>query len=90
MAIISSVLKLVNVGGAVQVDDEKDDKKDEKSMLSNDDEEVFSFVCISVIVNKKELIELYIFCEKVVSFKLLLAKLYKYKAICMHMPGYAC
>ena len=55
MAIISSVLKLVNVGDAVQVDDEKDNKKDEKSMFSNDDEEVFfTFVCISIIINKKE------------------------------------
>ena len=49
MAIISSVLKLVNVGGAVQVDDEKDDKKDEKSMLSNDDEEVFVLLFASAL-----------------------------------------
>ncbi|XP_028411550.1 multidrug resistance protein 1-like [Dendronephthya gigantea] len=38
MAIISSVLKLVNVGGAVGVDEGKDEK-DDKSMLSSDNEE---------------------------------------------------
>ena len=41
MAIISSVLKLVNVGGAVGVDEGKD-KNDDKSMLSSDNEEVIS------------------------------------------------
>ena len=39
MAIISSVLKLVNVGAAVNVDEEKD-TKNEKSMLGSDSQEV--------------------------------------------------
>lgn len=36
MAIISSVLKLVNVGGAVNIDDEGKDKKEEESIVSSD------------------------------------------------------
>ena len=39
MAIISSVLKLVNVGGAVNVDEEKD-TKNEKSVLESESQEV--------------------------------------------------
>jgi hypothetical protein len=39
MAIISSVLKLVNVGGAVNSDEGKD-KQEEKAMFSSDSEEV--------------------------------------------------
>ena len=39
MAIISSVLKLVNVGGAVNVDEEKD-AKNEKSVLESESQEV--------------------------------------------------
>ena len=42
MAIISSVLKLVNVGGAVN-DDEQKDKKEDNSMFSSDSEEVSFF-----------------------------------------------
>jgi hypothetical protein len=42
MAIISSVLKLVNVGGAVN-DDEQKDKKEDNSMFSSDSEEVNFF-----------------------------------------------
>ena len=38
MAIISSVLKLVNVGDTVNVDNTKD--KEEKSIFSSDNEEV--------------------------------------------------
>ena len=48
MAIISSVLKLVNVGGAVNVDEEKN-KKEEKSMFSSDSEEVSSSQDINVV-----------------------------------------
>ena len=51
MAIISSVLKLVNVGDTVKVENTNDAKKEDKSVLGADSEGVRSTHRIFSIVN---------------------------------------